>query len=177
MIKRLVSLLSRGAQLEAAAEAALKQAEGASRAAKNLMVVFVFLFSIFLFSKLPSAKMRPADSVIISVELWECSLHRDEKLLWNTTVAILIYTKDRCWCISIPRGSNMRSFEVYRSSYEINVFATFNTRHRYSFFSIFIYNLLSSITVIFSISYFFLSFPPKEKDCGIIHYIMLAITK
>uniref|UniRef100_F1KSF2 Endoplasmic reticulum transmembrane protein n=1 Tax=Ascaris suum TaxID=6253 RepID=F1KSF2_ASCSU len=37
VIKRLVSLLSRGAQLEAAAEAALKQAEGASRAAKNLM--------------------------------------------------------------------------------------------------------------------------------------------
>uniref|UniRef100_A0A914SJB0 Bap31/Bap29 cytoplasmic coiled-coil domain-containing protein n=1 Tax=Parascaris equorum TaxID=6256 RepID=A0A914SJB0_PAREQ len=37
VIKRLVSLLSRGAQLEAAAEAALKQAEGASRAAKSLM--------------------------------------------------------------------------------------------------------------------------------------------
>uniref|UniRef100_A0A915ATN2 Endoplasmic reticulum transmembrane protein n=1 Tax=Parascaris univalens TaxID=6257 RepID=A0A915ATN2_PARUN len=44
VIKRLVSLLSRGAQLEAAAEAALKQAEGASRAAKSLMVVFCFPF-------------------------------------------------------------------------------------------------------------------------------------
>ncbi|KHN72182.1 B-cell receptor-associated protein 31 [Toxocara canis] len=37
VIKRLMGLLSRGAQLEAAAEAALKQAEGANRAAKNLM--------------------------------------------------------------------------------------------------------------------------------------------
>ncbi|VDK35322.1 unnamed protein product [Anisakis simplex] len=35
-----MSLLSRGAQLEAAAEAALKQAEGASRAAKTLMASF-----------------------------------------------------------------------------------------------------------------------------------------
>ncbi|CAJ0604303.1 unnamed protein product [Cylicocyclus nassatus] len=37
VIKRIMSLLSRGAQLEAASEAAMRQAEGASKAAKTLM--------------------------------------------------------------------------------------------------------------------------------------------
>lgn len=38
VIKRIVALLSRGAQLEAAAEAAMKQAESATKTAKSYMV-------------------------------------------------------------------------------------------------------------------------------------------
>ncbi|KHN77984.1 B-cell receptor-associated protein 31 [Toxocara canis] len=37
VIKRIMALLSRGAQLEAAAEAAMRQAEGATKAAKSLL--------------------------------------------------------------------------------------------------------------------------------------------
>lgn len=38
VIKRIVALLSRGALLEAAAEAAMKQAESATKTAKSYMV-------------------------------------------------------------------------------------------------------------------------------------------
>lgn len=37
VIKRIMGLISRGAQLEAASEAAMRQAESASKAAKSLM--------------------------------------------------------------------------------------------------------------------------------------------
>uniref|UniRef100_A0A914R611 Endoplasmic reticulum transmembrane protein n=1 Tax=Parascaris equorum TaxID=6256 RepID=A0A914R611_PAREQ len=41
IIKRIMALLSRGAQLEAAAEAAMCQAENASKTAKSLLVSFI----------------------------------------------------------------------------------------------------------------------------------------
>lgn len=47
VIKRIISLLSRGAQLEAASEAAMRQAESATKTAKSLMnAVSFFLNSV-----------------------------------------------------------------------------------------------------------------------------------